>query len=693
MKRIFYWIIVLGFFFSGLVILPVSGQELPGPEPDPFSIQGTKLIFLPIISKGGTFFDVSGQVTDDNGYPLSGVEISNGAGETTTTLIDGSYKMSVDPSKGPFSFSPYQEEIGFAPTAMDLTVNGSVSKLDFTGMSGCGEMIGNGGFETDSEWELQNASYISGKKNSGDRSLLLGLPGPINVSETSVVMSPVIQIPLTSNDPQLHLWIFTQSISNNSHSPSVAGPADNFFGPDADPNDIQAIQVLSANGQVLETLWQANGANSQEWVLVQYNLYQFSGQYIRIGFMVKNDGLGSNTSLFVDDVSLQTCPTIFSPEEYTQDANSPESPDACMNQVVNPGFKSTGGWGIPYTAYSAGFVDRFPYSDEVYLGSWAIRTGIPVYAYSQNRYSYSDFWQTVYIPNSASTALLTFYNRMANSDPYLAPELKSESDFAETEAAFAEGSVWGQEPLSGDWMYVLVLNPYTGTILKTLAAWDGRNNSWKYRQYDLSEFRGQNIRIQLGTYNNGWDNVQSMYVDEIYVTVCDGVLPPPPAAITCPTGYSERLVNNSFEGGGGWYRPITAYSARFINGFSYTGLRSMQTGIINPWHNRYSYSDFGQSTVVPNAPASAILKFYAYMKSGDYQDKQYLLVLNNWGYWIDTLLWQSGGNTAGWVEVTRDLRLKSYNGWPIKLQWGTYNNGWGGVTSMFIDDVTLCTYP
>lgn len=136
---------------------------------------------------------------------------------------------------------------------------------------------------------------------------------------------------------------------------------------------------------------------------------------------------------------------------------------------------------------------------------------------------------------------------------------------------------------------------------------------------------------------------------------------------------------------------MTAYSAKYSGLYKNSGLRSMQTGIVNQWHNRYSYSDFGQYAVVPAYPTDAFVKFYAYFRSNDVSDKQYLLVLNSWGYWIDTLVWRSGSNTAGWVEITRNLTSKPYNGWPIRLQFGTYNNGWNSVSSMFVDDVVLCT--
>jgi hypothetical protein len=603
--------------------------------------------------------------------------------------------MQVDSTNSEYSFSPFQDEMGFAPAAMDIDPDASVANLDFTGMSTCAELVDNGGFETGSAWDLSAAEINQVIFNSGLRSLQLGnLGGGVNPSGVSSGKSQVLSIPAAAADPQLRLWIYTKSILTASSAPSTAAPSDTFFGPDTDANDTQAVKLLDANGQPLKTLWEYHGANTQQWGLVQYNLHEFSGQNIRLGFFVENDGAGSTTSMFIDDVSLQTCPTIFAPEEYDQLSGMTSQPDACINQVVNSGFEVSNGWGIPYTAYPAGYVDKWPYAEEVYSGSWAMRTGIPAYKEYLNRYSYSDFWQTVYVPNSAASATLTLYNKMVNTGVPYAAESGDEVNLAEGDPHFAPGAVWGEEPLVGDWMYVLIMNPYNGTILRTLQAWDARSNDWKPRSYDLSAYRGQSIRIQIGTFNNGWDGAQSMYVDEVILRVCDGAVPPPPPPpASCPVGYSERLWNNSFENNGGWYIPITAYSAHYATQYKHSGARSMQTGIVNPWHNRYSYSDFGQYTVLPGSPSTALLRFYGYFRSNDGNDKQYLLVLDNWGYWIDTLVWAPGTNTSGWVDVIRDLSYKPYKGWPIRLQFGTYNNGWGGITSMFVDDVTLCTVP
>ena len=71
-------------------------------------------------------------------------------------------------------------------------------------------------------------------------------------------------------------------------------------------------------------------------------------------------------------------------------------------------------------------------------------------------------------------------------------------------------------------------------------------------------------------------------------------------------------------------------------------------------------------------------------------DVQYLLILDQNQNWIDTLVWMRS-NSKQWTNMTFDL--SDYAGWKIMLQWGTYNNGTGGITSMYVDDVTLQSCP
>jgi bacillopeptidase F (M6 metalloprotease family) len=44
-----------------------------------------------------------------------------------------------------------------------------------------------------------------------------------------------------------------------------------------------------------------------------------------------------------------------------------------------------------------------------------------------------------------------------------------------------------------------------------------------------------------------------------------------------------------------------------------------------------------------------------------------------------------------WTNMSFDL--SGYAGTTIILQWGTFNNGTNGITSMYVDDVTLQVCP
>jgi hypothetical protein len=71
-------------------------------------------------------------------------------------------------------------------------------------------------------------------------------------------------------------------------------------------------------------------------------------------------------------------------------------------------------------------------------------------------------------------------------------------------------------------------------------------------------------------------------------------------------------------------------------------------------------------------------------------DVQYVLVLDQFDNWIDTLLWQRS-DAQVWKLHTFDL--SQYSGQSIKIQFGTFNDGLGGVTAMYVDDVSLQMCP
>jgi hypothetical protein len=134
----------------------------------------------------------------------------------------------------------------------------------------------------------------------------------------------------------------------------------------------------------------------------------------------------------------------------------------------------------------------------------------------------------------------------------------------------------------------------------------------------------------------------------------------------------------------------------------------MRTGILKLLDNIYSYSDAQQLVSVPANANSVTLRIWLYPISGEAanapvpsipdpksfkfglepltNDVQYILILDQYGNWIDTLYWQRRNDTK-WLYYQFDL-LK-YAGYTIYIHFGTYNDGYGGVTTMFVDDAEL----
>ena len=136
----------------------------------------------------------------------------------------------------------------------------------------------------------------------------------------------------------------------------------------------------------------------------------------------------------------------------------------------------------------------------------------------------------------------------------------------------------------------------------------------------------------------------------------------------------------------------------------------MRTGIVFSAHNRFSYSDARQTVSIPVGVSSAKLDMWVFPASGEpanallpnmpqsetfgaqalSNDVQYVLLLDRFGNWIDTLLWQRS-NAQTWTF--HEFDLSAYRGATIKVQFGTFNDGLNGVTSMYVDDVSLQVCP
>lgn len=70
-------------------------------------------------------------------------------------------------------------------------------------------------------------------------------------------------------------------------------------------------------------------------------------------------------------------------------------------------------------------------------------------------------------------------------------------------------------------------------------------------------------------------------------------------------------------------------------------------------------------------------------------DQQYAYILDEDGEVKRVLLMMYASNTYTWVRYEFDAA--AYIGQTIQIKFGTYNDGIGGTTAMYIDDVALET--
>ncbi len=364
----------------------------------------------------------------------------------------------------------------------------------------------------------------------------------------------------------------------------------------------------------------------------------------------------------------------------------------CSEAIVNSSFEDNSGWVIPITEYPAGYS-----SSEAHSGSRSMRTGIvnPL----DNLFSYSSAQQKVVIPAGTTSAYLTFWIK-----PY-SGQVKGLA----SPAMPANGSTLEEVQMAGDVQYLLVLDS-NYNIINTLVWQISDSRQWTEYQFNLAAYAGRTIYLHFGTYNDGLDGISSLFVDDVSLDICPGGGSPTPTAT--PGVCSNLFHNPGFESTSDWEIPITAYSAGYSTVQAHTGSRSMRTGVLVPGDNTFSYSDFRQAVHIPSGAAIAKARFWLYTLSGEAKnlslpemvtptgksftetilsgDLQYVLVLDQYQNWIDTLVWQRS-DEAYWHYYEFDLRR--YAGRTIYLQFGTFNDGVNGITSMFVDDASLddCT--
>jgi hypothetical protein len=692
-----------GYAFVSLILLLAFGFVVAKAQEG--QTQAGQPVFIPFVYNGPVAgHTIAGRVLSPQNVPIPGVTIKTDQGQSVVTDQNGVYLLD-GLNSGTYTLTPSQGGTIFSPASSAVVVPPDVVLLNFTAEVLCSEAIINGGFEDNTGWNIPiteyTAGYTTAEAHTGSRSLRTGIVNPADNIFSYSSGQQRVTIPSGTTSAYLTFWIKSFSGVNGGLSLPNKPAAGSLFGKAQMSGDVQYVLVLDNNFNIINTLiWQLS--TNRTWSSYQFNLAAYAGQSIWLHFGTYNDGLNGVSSMFVDDVSLDICPGGGSPTP------SP-TPGPCTNLFLNPSFESTSAWEIPITVYPAGYS-----TVQAHTGSRSMRTGILNAA--DNIFSYSDFRQQVHIPSGAPVATARFWLYT------LSGETKS---LSQPDEITPTGKPFNQTNLSGDLQYVLILDQFQNWI-DTLVWQRTDDGYWHYYEFDLRRYAGHTIYLQFGTFNNGLNGISSMFVDDVSLDNCvttptPGPSPTPtntpnvtstPTITPTPGPCQELIVNNNFDGNNGWVILDTHYPAAYSNAQYHSPFRSMRTGIVNPADNTFSYSDFRQVITIPANTHHVtvgmwVLPFSSESKSLSQPDiitptgrpfseitlsgdLQYLLVLDQFQNWIGTLVWQRS-NSQTWTNMQFDL--SAYAGQKIMLQWGTFNNGTDGITSMYVDDVTVQACP
>ncbi len=587
----------------------------------------------------------------------------------------------------------------------------------------CTDLILNGNFETTTGWDIPVTAYTAGYSTqvalSPTHAMRTGITTSADNTFSYSDARQKVTIPANATSAVFQLSIYPVS-SEPTSAPLPAVQEGTVFGQAYLSGDVQYVIILDIYQVWIDTLYWSR-SNTQTWTTLSFDLMRYAGQTIYLQFGSYNNGQDGITAMYVDNASLGVCPAASTgtPTATATATSTPLPPGTCSEGLANTSFETTSAWGIPITEYSAGYSTA-----RAHTGAQSMRTGITNAA--DNRFSYSDAYQFVTIPANVSSAVLSLWYYPSTNETTSAPL-----------PATREGTVFGIEALQSDVQYVLVLDQnsnWIGTLLWT------RSNAQAWTQFtiDLKGYAGKKIRLQFGTFNNGTGGITSMYVDDMTLTLCPlaptatptqtltptATRTPTPTLTATPTltpttipsptptlaGCSQLLKNTGFEATSDWNIPITEYSAGYSTTQHHGGSQSMRTGITVTSDNRFSYSDAWQGITIPSTARNATLQVWFYPQTTETGvmtmampkigtafnklaltgDVQYLLILDNAGNIIDTLLWQRS-NAQTWV--TYQYNLTAFKGQTIRIQFGTFNNGSGGITAMYADDFLLTVCP
>ena len=274
--------------------------------------------------------------------------------------------------------------------------------------------------------------------------------------------------------------------------------------------DVQFVNIQTSNGSIIEVIPRTK-QTSNSWLAVNsFPLNSLAGQQITLIFGVNNDGVGSKTWMYVDDVSIIACPTPATvtptPTITVTPTPTPTTtplPAGCVtNELANGSFEDDTGWIFGDAPVPGAYV-----SSPVRSGLRAVRLGIDPATVPgvTGKESFSSIHQAFEIPAFASTASLNWWHLDRTEEGVLAEVPRM---------------------ILVDRQEVVLLNLDLSTASVRYSA---RLNdaAWRQSTVDLTGFRGRPFLLYFNVLNDGNALRTWQFIDDVTLTICYPPTPTP----------------------------------------------------------------------------------------------------------------------------------------------------------------------
>lgn len=529
----------------------------------------------------------------------------------------------------------------------------------------CTELISDGGFETGAAWQIGHdpvaPQYVTYTKHSGNRALALGIISGANVESYSSTRQ-LVTIPAAATQVTLSFWFYAMA-----NSPATT--------------DAMELVLLDATGAaIVAKPWYSHN-DSRIWNQMSLDLTPWRGQTVQVYFNVYNDGLGGTAAMFLDDVSLTACTGAPAPTPTGAPTGTP-APTATLAPSATPGCADR----LIDGAFSGG------------LGSWQMADDSAGAIADNSLY------------RSAPYAL-----KLGSLDQNL-NSLTTVRQLVTIPAGYAQVSLeaWvytRTQPGAGADYQRIALQTSGGSLLSTLWPAQENNPAWHQLTFDLAGFAGQTVFVSFSVFNDGAGGRTVMYVDDVRLLTCTGgpaatATPTPTPTVTAastpvgtpsatptalPSGCIDLLQNRGFEAQfNNWYVPDNDLLPAVVAAPVHEGAYAVQLG--SQTQNLRSYSSVRQTVTVPAERPRVYLQFWArtWAESLSGHDVQEAVILGpDEAVWF--VPWKVLDNRDEWQPHT--FPLIGVAGQTFSVYFNVINDGKGGRTAMWVDDVHLYACP